>query len=249
MLEYRLATLADVVDYFILVEAPQTFMGKDKELYYLNNKDRFSKYNDKIIHVVVDLPYKSHEINIDKDDQWKNENFQRTCIIRGFSRIDLNNDDILLVSDLDEIPDPITLKSVRNGDIPISIQKLEQDFYYYNLHSLFQHKWTLAKILSFGTFEDLGLPVNDLRMYDCPSIERGGWHLSYFGDKHFIQNKLQNFAHAEHNTPTTTNLDNIQWHIDNTECLVGHEHKMKRLPLNENPYPPPNADTYLKAFI
>jgi len=203
VLEYRLATLIDIVDHFILVEARQTHMGKDKELYYLNNKERFSKYNHKIIHVVVDLPYRSDEINTAKDD----------------------------------------------GELPISIHKLEQDFYYYNLHSLFQHKWTMARILSFGTFEQLGLPVNGLRGYECPSIKRGGWHLSYFGDKHFIQNKLQNFAHAEHNTPTTVNLDNIQWHIDNTECIVGHEFKMKRIPLNDNEYPPPNADTYLSAFI
>jgi beta-1,4-mannosyl-glycoprotein beta-1,4-N-acetylglucosaminyltransferase len=249
VLEYRLATLIDIVDHFILVEARQTHMGKDKELYYLNNKERFSKYNHKIIHVVVDLPYRSDEINTAKDDQWRNEEFQRNCIIRGFSRIDLEDNDILLVSDLDEIPDPTLLKMVQNGELPISIHKLEQDFYYYNLHSLFQHKWTMARILSFGTFEQLGLPVNGLRGYECPSIKRGGWHLSYFGDKHFIQNKLQNFAHAEHNTPTTVNLDNIQWHIDNTECIVGHEFKMKRIPLNDNEYPPPNADTYLSAFI
>jgi len=249
LLEYRLATLADVVDYFILVEAQQTFMGNHKELYYLNNKERFSKYKDKIIHVVVDLPYKSNKLNTGKDDQWKNEEFQRNCIIRGLSRIDLEGQDIILISDIDEIPDPATLKRVLNGELPISIHNLEQDFYYYNLYSLFENKWTFPKILSFGTFEELGLPINSIRHYKCSSIQRGGWHLSYFGDKHFIQNKLQNFSHTEHNTPTTTNLDTIQWHIDNTECIVGHQFKMKRVPLNENEYPPPDADIYLRAFI
>jgi beta-1,4-mannosyl-glycoprotein beta-1,4-N-acetylglucosaminyltransferase len=249
LLEYRLATLADVVDYFILVEARQTFMGKDKELYYLNNKDRFSKYNDKIIHVVVDLPYRSDELNTSKSEQWINEEFQRNYIIRGFSRIDLEEDDILLISDIDEIPDPAILKRVLNHELSISIHKLEQDLYYYNLQCLFHNKWRHARILSFAKFEELGLPINRIRMYECPSIERGGWHLSYFGDKHFIQNKIQNFSHVEHNTPTTTNLDNIQWHIDNAESIVGNEFKIKRVALNDNEYPPPNADRYLRAFI
>jgi beta-1,4-mannosyl-glycoprotein beta-1,4-N-acetylglucosaminyltransferase len=249
LLEYRLATLSDIVDYFIIVEARQTHMGKEKDLYYLNNKECFSQYTHKIIHIVVDLPYKSSELNTEKDEQWRNEEFQRNCIIRGFSRIELEDKDILLISDLDEIPDPTMLKMVRNGTIAVSIEKLEQDFFYYNLHSLFQHKWTMARILTFATFEELGLPINSLRAYECPSIKRGGWHLSYFGDKHFIQNKLQNFAHAEHNTPTTSNLDTIQWHIDNIECIVGHEFKMKRLSLKDNEYPPPNANKYLAAFI
>ena len=46
--------LYDTVDYFILAEGTLTFTGNSKELYYNNNKKLFLKYNDKIIHIIVD---------------------------------------------------------------------------------------------------------------------------------------------------------------------------------------------------
>jgi beta-1,4-mannosyl-glycoprotein beta-1,4-N-acetylglucosaminyltransferase len=76
LLEYRLATLIDVVDHFIIVEANQTHMGKPKELYYSNNMERYAKFSHKIIHVVVDLPH-TEGLNTVRNDQWRNEEFQR----------------------------------------------------------------------------------------------------------------------------------------------------------------------------
>ena len=52
MLHVRLEELYDFVDYFILCEAPLTFRGKTKNLFYEENKKMFEKYNDKIIHIV-----------------------------------------------------------------------------------------------------------------------------------------------------------------------------------------------------
>jgi beta-1,4-mannosyl-glycoprotein beta-1,4-N-acetylglucosaminyltransferase len=49
LLEIRLNELNDVVDYFVLVESKRSFQNKPKECHYLNNKDRFEKFNHKII--------------------------------------------------------------------------------------------------------------------------------------------------------------------------------------------------------
>ena len=54
MLEYRLNVLNDVVDLFILVEATHTFVGNSKQLYYQENKERYQKFHNKIIHIIVD---------------------------------------------------------------------------------------------------------------------------------------------------------------------------------------------------
>lgn len=54
LLKIRFEELYNVVDKFVLVEATQTFTGEPKELFFLKNKNLFSKYEDKIIHVVVD---------------------------------------------------------------------------------------------------------------------------------------------------------------------------------------------------
>ena len=54
LLEIRLNILDSVVDKFVIVEATETFMGQPKPLYYEENKERFVKWKDKIVHYVVD---------------------------------------------------------------------------------------------------------------------------------------------------------------------------------------------------
>ena len=54
LLEMRLNILNDVVDYFVLTESPFTVSGNEKPLYYQENKDKFAKWNDKIIHHVTE---------------------------------------------------------------------------------------------------------------------------------------------------------------------------------------------------
>ena len=53
LLEIRLNVLKDVVDKFVLVESVKTFTGRDKELFFEKNKDRFAAFADRIIHLVV----------------------------------------------------------------------------------------------------------------------------------------------------------------------------------------------------
>jgi beta-1,4-mannosyl-glycoprotein beta-1,4-N-acetylglucosaminyltransferase len=67
MLEYRLKTLYDTVDYFVLSEATLTHVGKSKKMYY--DKNKFKEYADKIIHVIVDdFPFNEHNINIQNEN-------------------------------------------------------------------------------------------------------------------------------------------------------------------------------------
>ena len=96
MLKFRFKELYEYVDYFILVEATTTFVGNNKELYFKNNKNMFSNYLDKVIHIIVD--------DMPKDENpWVDEKFQRNCIQRGIKKLKLKDDDILIISDCDEI--------------------------------------------------------------------------------------------------------------------------------------------------
>jgi beta-1,4-mannosyl-glycoprotein beta-1,4-N-acetylglucosaminyltransferase len=74
ILHYRLAALYDHVDYFILVEARTTHAGNPKPLFYMENEHLYERFRDKIIHMAVDLPFKSPNINYNNAEQWKNEN-------------------------------------------------------------------------------------------------------------------------------------------------------------------------------
>jgi beta-1,4-mannosyl-glycoprotein beta-1,4-N-acetylglucosaminyltransferase len=106
ILEIRLNTLDKHVDKFVLVEASKTQSLLDKPYFFEENKARYSKFLNKIIHVKVsdnpDLP------------GWVMENYQRNCITRGL--VDCNGEDTILISDVDEIPNlnDIDMSKLKN---------------------------------------------------------------------------------------------------------------------------------------
>lgn len=239
MLLYRFEILDPVVDYFILVEATHTHVGKEKKLFFNENKHLFEKYAAKIIHIIVDdFPHKYPNIIIENSEQWKNENFQRDCIARGIDKLTLADDDIIIISDVDEIPDPILLSEFKRLNQWVTINSLEQDFYYYNLTTKMTEKWYMAKIISYATYKLLKCTCNQLREYeDCSFVFPGGWHLSYFGDTKFIQNKIQNFAHQEYNKEDI--LSTIHEKVKDSVDILGREIKFTKVPILENKYLPP----------
>lgn len=122
LLEIRLNELDKHVDYFVLVEATLTFQGKSKTLYYEENKERFKAFHHKIIHVVVD----KYPDNIN-ENAWVIEKHQRNCIADGLRNC--KTDDVILISDVDEIPRPDKIKTAAaEKGIKIFRQRM---FYYY----------------------------------------------------------------------------------------------------------------------
>jgi len=267
LLNYRLNILNEFVDYFVLVESTHTHIGKEKKLYFSENKKNlFEKFKDKIIHVVVnDILYKYPNINYNNDEQWENEKYQRNCIDLGIQELSLEDDDIIIISDLDEIPNPNILKRIKNNEIPITINALNMDFYYYNLNSkITDMQWNSSKILLYKYFNELKIKnftCNMIRVNHSirlnPNqyiIKNGGWHLSYFGDAHFIKNKLENFAHQEYNNDEYTNLEKIEKRITSGIDLLEKEesqynHKIIKIPIKENLNLPPEYESYLQKFI
>ena len=240
MLHYRLEILDPVVDYFIIVEATHTFVGKEKRLFFNEQKHLFERYSHKIIHIIVDdMPYKFPHISIENEEQWANEYFQRDCIARGISKLTLENQDLLLISDADELPDPILLHELKRVNQYIEINSLEQDFYYYNLTTKMPTKWYKARILSYKAYCSLNLPCSQIRQFEYSFIFPGGWHLSCFGNTQFIQNKLQNFSHQEYNKEEIINLHNIEEKIKSSSDIVGRDINLIKVPLLENKYLPP----------
>jgi len=251
MLTYRLNVLYDIVDYFVIVEATHTFTGKPKTLYFNENKQLFDKFQDKIIHIIVeDFPCIYPNIDTNKGEQWTNERHQRNCISRGFDKIMLNHLDIIIVSDVDEIPDPTTLSKIKRSEIEVKLHSLKMDFYYYNLNSKINDIWRLPKILTYNHFKYLNKSCNDIRQHECPTIDRGGWHLSYFGDSQFIKNKIENFGHQELNYDTFTDPTKIQKRIqDGLDLFERKDIIISRIPIKENSYLPPQYETYLQNFV
>ena len=233
MLKFRLKELNNCIDFFVLVECIKTHQNNDKELFFENNKHQYTEYLDKIIHIIVKDNIPTGE------NTWDIENYQRRCIDIGIKKLDLNNDDIIIISDLDEIPDSNTINNIKNSNIFNGIYNLQQDLYYYNLNNKYNVKWTFAKILNYGNYT--GDPQNIRINGSGQTIKNGGWHFSYFGDVEFIKNKLLNFAHNEFNNEFYVNDEKITKKIqNNTDLFDRNEFIINNIDIKDNNYLPNN---------
>jgi beta-1,4-mannosyl-glycoprotein beta-1,4-N-acetylglucosaminyltransferase len=245
---YRLNVLNSIVDYFVIVEATCTFTGKEKILYFNENKHLFEKFKDKIIHIIVDdMPYKYPNIDFGSNHQWTNDHFQRNAISRGINAIKIDDNDMLMLCDLDEIPDPRTIASIKSGTINVDMNALEMDLYYYNLHTRFLYKWYLPKVLLYKKYKETNMSIQNIRDIGSPIIKNGGWHLSYFGDNEFIKNKIAAFAHQELNVEEYTNKEKINNRVKNGFDLYDRENPVK-IAIKDNTYLPLDYEKYLTKF-
>lgn len=184
LLDLRLMVLNNYVDFFVIVEANRTHTGKEKEFIFEHNKKLFSKYLDKIIYIkVIDLPI--YSIN----NIWKAENFQRNCIDRGL--VHAKSDDIIIISDLDEIPNPSTILECLTDTTVVMAQQL---FYYY-VNCKQNQEWYGSVISSYKNYTT----PQDLRNFAINSTtgkENGGWHYSFMGGPEKIKVKVDNIAES-----------------------------------------------------
>lgn len=194
LLELRLKFLEDTVDYFVLVESERTLSGKPKPLNYQLNKERFDKFLDKIIHVIVP----SNDM-----DAWAYEFFQRNSIKNGLEQC--ANDDIIFISDADEIINIKAVLSVPGIRLPVLIE-LPVNYYFLNVKANCSFFVNLAANWSFIKDKDLGYRSRDYPLFTIDKITTGmtytGWHFSYlFGyDISRYQKKISSFAHQEFDT-------------------------------------------------
>ena len=258
LLLYRLAILDELVDFFILVESKCTFSGNSKPLHYFENKDKFEKYNNKIIHIVVDLPYKVPNINYYLNQQWENEYFQRNSIKNGIDSIMhlLCDSDIILTSDLDEIPNPNILIKARNNTLsfnPNALNRMALDMYYYNLYYRIGEgsNWHGIKLMTVVAYKHNKLTFQQMRLHEhshyVPIIENGGWHLSYFGDINFIINKIGSFSHQEYNNGSYTDKSSLENKIKNGINLLNNS-ELVYIPIEKNINLPYMYEKHLKKF-
>jgi len=214
LLEIRLNELNDVVDKFVICEANFTHSGLYKPFNFADHLERFEKFNHKICY----LPYqKANDSN-----SWKNEYNQRNYISNTFT--DLKDDDIIILSDLDEIPNKEILENlkVEDGKIYNLIQKLY--FYYLNVKCT-NIIWTGSQIFKLSTFRNSGNCLTDFRRSNnlgfqsknCNvpkvNVDNGGWHFSYLGGIDKVKEKMKSFMHQE--MVSSINLNNIENIIHN----------------------------------
>ena len=109
----------------------------------------------------------------------------------GIDKIeDLTENDVIIISDLNEIPNPKTLLKIKQGQYKIEINILEMEIYYQNTELL--KNWYYTKIISYKNYIKLKLKCSDIRNIQCYIIPNGGWYLSNFDKETISENEINN---------------------------------------------------------
>lgn len=216
MLELRLKMLWNCVDKFIIVEADRTFSGNKKPYHFEDNRARFAWAESKIIHHplkidVAGLDFSRKPTAFEPAaDCWQIEYRQRDSILDACHSF--AGDDILIMSDVDEIPSIQAIRFAKEnlGEQPLAC---EQAFFYYNLKTLRDDLWCGSIISTMKVAREQGTQNMRNRRFYWPRFDKGGWHLSYFGDVKQIQNKIRNYSHQENNVEQFLDSKHIE------ECI------------------------------
>jgi len=188
ILELRLSVLDEWVDRFVLVEAEVNHVGGPKELFFQNNKERYSKWMHKITHIVVSAADAPKDPN-----PWAREKFQRECILKGLE--DVPNDAVVMVSDVDEIPD---MTKIHFENIPAVVCSVHMWMFEYSLDYVFTGEpWFGTVITNCELFKRMGPNYFRDHRWKFPVFQFSGWHLSSFGTPMTIWTKFQTYAHAK----------------------------------------------------
>ena len=216
VLDLRLNTLNEYVDYFVIVESSFNHKGEKRELKF--NLKKFEKFSKKIIYLVYnEVPHKIEPINsADHEDEksrkyifnaYLRENAQRNYIFKGLHDADPN--DIILVSDVDEIPN---LEKINFNKISEKLIFFNQTMFYYKFNLKLPNLiWTGTKackkknLLSpqwLRNIKDKKYPFyridtlfSKAKYTNIKFIIEGGWHFTNIKTAKEIRKKLKSYLH------------------------------------------------------
>ena len=231
LLDLRLQTLSKYVEKFILVESTFDHQGNKKNKFF--NIDDFKKYKDKIISMKIDK-YPSS-----LNGSWKRENFQRNYISKALEN--LNDDDYVIISDADEIPN---LKNIKNIEKK-KFTAFKQSNYCYkiNMRNITFPDWYGSKLCKKKHLKSPQWLRNqkvknnsffNIFKINWNIIENGGWHFSFLMYPEEIKKKIKSFAHEEFNKDQFLDVAKITKSIEEGKDLFNREQKYSKIDLDKS---------------
>ncbi len=216
VVDLRLNILNKYVDKFIVVESKFTHSGEKRDLVF--DISKYPNFKNKINYIVLENePADLEEIkDSDTEDKinskyimnaLKRENYQRNEITKGLTKA--NPEDLILVSDVDEIPNlsNLTIDKIKN-----EIILFKQNFYYYKLNLILENMpWLGTKACKYKIFKSpqwlrnikdkkysfwrLDVLFSDKKYTNIKFIENGGWHFSNMKTATEIEKKMRTYLH------------------------------------------------------
>ena len=220
VLDIRLNTLNEHLNRFVIVEATLDHAGNSKKLNF--NIEKFNKFKNKINYIVVeDLPKNVDDFKKNWHPAHMRDQFQRNALERGYK--DFNDEDLIMISDIDEIPNPKKISEFKvQNKYACFIQKNFQAKI--NRLNITVENWPGTKICQkkflkspqwLRNMKTKKRKIwNFFRDKEPQIILDGGWHFSYLKNDQLIQKKIKSFAHQEFNQDKLTDLKNIKKRVE-----------------------------------
>ena len=239
VLDLRLNILNEFVDFFVIVESTTDHQGKTKKLNF--DPKKFTRFEKKIIYIVVDdtaeaikKPHTGGESLV--------EQHQRNSLTRGLKKC--SDNDLIILSDVDEIPDLNKLNMFDKKKYAVFSQRMFN--YKLNLLNETESNWHGSKIC---LKKNLKSPqwLRNLKFKKYPFwrvdkirniqiIENGGWHFAYLQTPENIAKKIKSFAHGEYNREDFVNEGNIKKKIDSGKDIFDRGITYKKVQI-DNSFP------------
>ena len=216
VLDVRLNYLDKYIDQFIIIESEYNHKGEKRTPLFDINK--FKKFENKIKYILTnDIPPGIENLKVDDNESeiyrksifnaWKRENLQRNQISAGLS--DAQEEDWVIISDLDEIPN---LSGIKLKDINDNFVFFKQDMMYYKFNlRLENYTWIGSKACKMKNLESpqwirdikdrkynwwrVDTYFSKRKYSNILFVENGGWHFSYLKKPKDIEKKLKSYLH------------------------------------------------------
>jgi len=235
MVDLRMNILDPYVDFFVISESTKTHQGQNKKINF--DIKNFPQFKDKIKFLVADYDKK---INFENHTGGESiiEQHQRNYLINGLK--DASPDDLIILSDSDEIPDLSKIKNInRNKKFIAFSQKMFM--YKLNLLNVEESGWIGSKITKKKNISSMQ-ELRNLKFKNYPfwridkrhlQIIEGGWHFSFLQTPDQILKKIKSFSHGEFNN-SLLNENSIEEKILKNEDIFNRGFTLKKIDLNEN---------------
>ena len=220
LLDLRVKILEDVVDLFIVKEATHTFQGDPKEILSKTYK------HPKVFTYVVEFPSNM--------GTWERDRFQRGLKV-DLKAYGINEDAIVMTSDLDEVPNPSAVEWLRDNFNPSAMYALEQTMhqYYLNVRNL-SEPWSGTRICSMEKYRLMDAETMRHSQNLCMMLPDAGWHWSFLGGEKQIEKKITSYAHEEYDNEET--IKQIAKRMLNNEDVFNRGFQLQTVEL-DNSYP------------
>ena len=243
LFQLRFEILKDVVDYFVICEANKSHTGLKKEFNF--NPKIPEKYKDKIIYIkVTDLP----DIKIKGKKDYKLLSLQMENLFKGIRSA--NQNDLIIFSDEDEIPNPNIINSFNYKKYKFGI--FLQNMYYYKLNIMNTDEgngnWAGSRICQKKNLKSFfKLRLLKIKNLEYPFwrfdkersielIKSGGWHFTYLMKPKEISKKIEDMAHTEFNKEKFKDINSIENNIKNLKDPFNRDLNLKKTEIDET-YP------------